>query len=409
MNKSVPIKDMSRADATREEGVDRQRLVELMQSVESAKPKRSGTRAWLWFIVSVVAPIVATSVYFWEYATPQYASSFRYVIQSDNTAQPSSNETGLRSVSSAESTELRVISFMLSDYISSPQMVADLQEKFDLASIFSQPNIDALSRLNEDASREQLNRYWTRRVRTDFDITTGLTSVSVTAFDPTSAAALAEEMVLLSESLVNSLSSRARKDTVRLAEETLGDAEQGVQTAQEALQNFRVSNLSVNPTAETGMTDGLLAILNQQYVEVTTQLSVLRSQLPDDSQLIVQLEQRARSLNEAIQAARSQVATSGAQGGLTREAFATQLKDFENLQLDLELATARYQSAVLAVDKAREQANRQQIYILTYVLPNVADTPNGQERLRVLFVVAVCAFAFWIITTLVVAAIRDNG
>lgn len=409
MNKSAPIQDIPRVGLDTERGTDRETLVELMQTVTAPNPKRSGIKSYVWFLAAVIVPIMATAVYFWEFAAPQYASTFRYVIQTDSAPQSGNGNSGLAALSSGNSSELHVTSFMLSDYMSSSQMVADLQEKFDLVSVFSRPDVDPISRLDEDASREDLNRYWKRRVKTEFDITTGLTSVTVTAFDPADAAAIATEMVALSEQLVNSLSSRARQDTVRLAEEILVDAQLGVKAAREALQTFRISNLSVNPSAETVMTDNLLATLNEEYVEVTTRLSVLRPQLSDESQLIVQLEQRAQSLKEAIEAARFQVSTSGAQGGLAREAIATQLKDFEDLQLDLDLATNRYQSAVLAVDKAREQANRQQTYILTYVMPEQADTPNGRNWLRSLFVVAVCAFAFWIISTLLVAAARDNA
>ena len=409
MNKTVAMDDAEQAGKASKPNPDRARLIELMQMVDTAKPRRSGFISWLWFILAVVVPIAATVFYLFSFASPKYTSSFRYVIQADSAVQASAPNGSIGSASASDSSELRITSFMLSDYISSPQMVTDLEQKHDLKVMFSSPDIDPIARLPEGASRDQLERYWKRRVSTDFDVTTGLTSVTVNAFDPRHAEQLANEMVVLIETLVNSLGNRAREDAVRLSEDIVRDAEQDITAAREALQKFRVSNLSVNPASEAGMTDSLLATLNQQYVEVTTQLSALRSQLAEESRLIKQLEQRAQSLNQAIEAARDQVSTSGALGGATREAFATQLRDFEDLQLDLKLATARYQSAVIAADKAREQANRQHVYILTYVLPDFAETPNSQDNIRLLFVVVVCAFAFWIMTSLVVAAIRDNG
>lgn len=384
------------------------RLAELVRMADAPAPKRSGIWSWLWFLAAVVLPIATTAAYLFAFTTPKYAASFRYVIQSGNPQAEAPSPSGRLTAGAMESTELHVTSFMVSDYLSSPQMVIDLEERLDLRAMFAKESIDQISRLRDGSNREALARYWKRRVTTEFDMTTGLTYVTVTAFTAEDALSLANEMVVFSEDLVNSLGSRARQDTIDLAEERVENAERSMQDARQAVQEFRVSNLSVDPASEAGMTDDLLATLNEQYVELTTELSILRSQLNTDSRLIIQLEQKAKSLNEAIDAARGQVASQGAVGSATREAYATQLREFQNLQLDLDMATARYQSSVMALDNAREQASRKHFYIQTYVLPTLPEVPNGQKTMRILLVVAVSAIGLWIVTSLVVAAIRDK-
>lgn len=385
-----------------------QRLVELVRMVDSEPRRRSTFGAWLWFATAVLLPISIAAFYLFFYASPQYASTFRYIVQSDNTQLDSANESGMAGARASETSELYVTNFMLSDYLSSPQIVSELQRTFDLRKMFSGDDIDAVARLPQDASREALNRYWQGRVVTEFDITTGLTSVTVISFDPQEAASLANQMVLLSEELVNRLGDRARQDAVRLAENAVRDTQTEMQEARQAVQDFREASLSVNPASDAGMTDDLLATLNRQYVEVTTQLSVLRSQLNGEARLITELERKARSLSEAIDAARFQVASGGALGSVSREAYATQLRDYQNLQLDLDIATARYQSAVLAADAARDRANRKHIYIQTYVYPDTPQTANGRNEARMIVVVAACAIAFWVTSSLLVATVREN-
>ncbi len=373
------------------------------------KPKKAA-RGWfvpLWFACCVLLPLAGTWLYISQLATQQYTASFRYMMQS---ARGGSVEGSTDTGSGGSAAELYVANFMVADYLSSPQAIQDLQRKFDLRSLFSDDRIDWLARLPDDATSEVLQDYWRGQVSTNFDMMTGLTHVSIRAFSPQDAQALADEMVVLSENLVNELNMRPLSDSVNFLQGELRTATQRLQTARDAMQKFRATHRSIDPTSEASMTDGLVSKLTDQYVATTTQVAVLSSQLTKDAPSVQQLERQAKAIADEIFKARQRFAANSAQGEDPSSAasYSAQLQEYQNLQLELDIATTNYQSTETALNGARQKLSQKHFYVLTYVMPSppeASDYPDMATSLTVVLAVSLC---FWIVSSLVAISMRDH-
>ena len=299
---------------------------------------------------------------------------------------------------------------MVADYLTSPQAIADVQQKIDLRRIFSDERIDWLSRLPEDASPEALAAYWEGQVKTNFDMMTGLTEVTIRAFTPKDAENLADEMVKISEHLVNDLGMRPLADSVTFLEGQLATATKRLQAARNAVQDFRTRNRSVDPASEASMTDSLVGRLTDQYVSTTTQVAVLSAQLTKDAPSVQQLERQAKALADEIIKARQRFAASPAEGATlgSDTSYSAQLQDFQNLQLELGIATTNYQSAEAALNAAKQKLSQKHVYVLTYVMPSTPDTSDYPDMFRALIVVLAVSLCFWIVSSLVARSMRDH-
>jgi capsular polysaccharide transport system permease protein len=276
--------------------------------------------------------------------------------------------------------------------------------------MFSQSRIDRLARLPEDASQETLARYWQGQISTNFDMMTGLTTVTIRAFSPEDAQALAAEMVVLSENLINELNLRPLADSVTFLESQVAASVKRLQAARDAVQAFRSKYLSIDPAAEASMTDLLVGKLTDQYVSVTTQIAVLSSQLTEDAPSVTQLERQAAAIADEIVKARQRVAQSSAElSNISSPAsYAAQLQEFQNLQLELTIATSNYQSTEAALNAAKQRLSQQHFYVLTYVQPSAPQTSNYPDLFRALIIVLAVSLCFWIVSTLVALSLRDH-
>lgn len=387
----------------------------ILQQVQAIEPPRRPIGAIAYFILAVILPFIATWAYLAFFASPQYTSSFRFVIHggSATNASESSEDGGSSQISAmptASMAEIMVANFMISDYVASPQMVADLEAEFDLRAMFSDPGLDWFSRLDPDASPEVLAKYWTRRVSTNFDMLTGLNTVEVYAFSPEESYALASAVMRLSETLVNSLGERPLRERVEFLTVQAEEASLEMDAARDRIREFRTTNLSFDPQSEAKLTDTLVGKLTDRYVNVTSQIAVLKSQLADDAPSILQLEEEARALADEIAKARRQIADSSAalNGEGTAASYAEQLQRFEDLQLDLAIATSNYQAAEAALIGVRKQASQKQFYVLTYVRPTVAIVPEYPDIPMTLAIAFFALMAFWLVSTIIAKTIRDH-
>jgi capsular polysaccharide transport system permease protein len=367
-----------------------------------------------WFLLCVIAPFVATWFYISGVATQQYSASFSYVMQGSGGSAGTANGDGTINTSptsaGASMAEMMVANFMVSDYLSSPQAIKDIEQKLDVRAMFSQSRIDRLARLPEDASQETLARYWQGQISTNFDMMTGLTTVTIRAFSPEDAQALAAEMVVLSENLINELNLRPLADSVTFLEGQVASSITRLKAARDAVQAFRSKYLSIDPAADASMTDILVGKLTDQYVAVTTQIAVLSSQLTEDAPSVTQLERQAAAIADEIVKARQRVAQSSAElSNISSPAsYAAQLQEFQNLQLELTIATSNYQSSEAALNAAKQRLSQQHFYVLTYVQPSAPQTSNYPDLFRALVIVLAVSLCFWIVSTLVALSLRDH-
>src|SRR5947207_12530221 len=90
------------------------------------------------------------------------------------------------------------------------------------------------------------------------------------------------------------------------------------------------------------------------------------------------------------------------------ESLAYPLGSYEQLESERKFAEAAYQHALLRLDQARADADRQHIYIASFVPPMLPEEALYPRRWRSLGIVALVAFALWGIGGLIIQSVRDH-
>jgi capsular polysaccharide transport system permease protein len=379
------------------------------------RKRRRGIFGTVWFGLAFILPVLVAIGYLWGYATPRYVSEFKFSVK---TQDGGGQETApISSVTAPTGPPGFFDTYIVVDYINSPQAVRDVLRTIDLRAMFARADADRFARLTPDASFEELYAYWSYRVRGDFDMLTGIGTVSAQGFSAEDARLLARRLLELSENLINDTRQRVRADNLRFAEGQVKEAEKRVQSARKAIQEFRNTQRIVDPTVDVNQNQTLVGQLTAQLTELNSQLSTLERVLSREAPQITLLRSRIRAVEEQLQ--RAKVEMGSATGvtvpgrtpsgdGSQFEFYAQQLVTYQGLQTEQDLSNQNYQSAMRSLEQARQLASAQHAYVLAYVQPTAADTPLYPMRLRTLIIVAIAALMFWVLTTLVSHAVRDH-
>ena len=354
------------------------------------------------FIACVLVPIMVVAVYLFTIAADQYVSEFRFSLSSIDPPRldPLSLLAGNASHSPAGLESQIVV-----QYITSRAMVDQLDGSLDLRHMFSPPEADWWARLPRPTSIEALVLYWRGQVDPFYDPANGTVVVRVRAFTPVEALQLAKAIVTASEQLVNELSSRARHDTVRNAETEVAQAETRLKAVLGEIRAFRDKEGLIDPgkTAEAAGT--LTARLRDELVRTNSDLTTLKSYMRDDAPAVKVLKARIRSL-ETQQHVVAHDLTDPDRN--RNDTLSRQLSSYEQLESERRFAEAAYQHALQGLDQARANADRQQVYIASFVPPSLPEEALYPRRWRSLGIVALIAFALWAIGGLAVQSIRDH-
>jgi len=370
----------------------------------AAPPLRHERRRWhLWsFGVCVVAPLALAAVYWLGIAADQYVSEFRFMLRAAEDPRPAPDWL---STANAAQSQAALESRMLIEYASSRAIVDDVGKKVDLRRIYASPDADWGSRLADPAPVEALVQYWRTRVDAFYDPGDATIVVSVRAFSPKDALAVAEAVVAACETVVNDVSLKMRRDALRQSEAEVAATEKRLAAVLAEIRDFRDRRGLIDPAKTADNAADTAARLQEDLIRANTRLATLRAYMRDDAPTITMLKTQIRSL-EAQR--RALAATVGNPNPAAGDASSSAVGAFEVLENRRRFAEDAYHHALDGLDRARAEADRQQVYIASFVPPSLAEAALYPRRWRAIGIVALISFGAWAIGSLTLQSIRDH-
>jgi capsular polysaccharide transport system permease protein len=327
------------------------------------------------FLYTVVIPTALAIIYFGLLASDIYVSESRFMVRSpQKPIQAGVLGSLLQSTGIARTLDDQ---YSVHDYILSRDALKELNDEFGLTRKFSERRIDFFNRfaaLDWDNSFEALLKYYRRRISVELDSKSTISVMQVGAFTAEDAHKINERLLLMSERLVNEMSERGRNDIVRFAANEVKMTEKKAKDAAMAVATFRTDKSVVDPERQSAFQLQQLGKLQEELIATKMQIVQLRSLSPDNPQIPV-LNTRAASLQREVDAEMSRI--SGRGGSLTNKAAG-----YMQVALEREFAEKQLAATMALLETARNEAQRQQLYLDRVVQPNLPDSSSDSARRR---------------------------
>lgn len=363
--------------------------------IEAAPPPRSVNPllAWLhakrWFLIVVGLPTLLATVYYGFIAANEFVSESRFIVKKPDEKGPQLN--GLASLvqtsglSNGQEETNEII-----NYVRSRDALDGLQKRMNVKAAFEDPSADFLSRypgpFNQDRF-ENLFKFYSKKVSVNLDMQDGIATLTVRAFSPDAAYSINENVLELSEQLVNRLNTRAQEKAIEEASRRVSEAEKRVIAARIAMRTFRNTEQIIDPESQAKGTINVSNELVAQRAALAAQFEKIRSAAPRNPAL--------PALADQISALDRQIALQNGKAYGSSTAIATKMVGYEGKLVEQDLATAMLKSASASLEEARIEAQKQQFYLERVVNPNKPDMPLLPKRfyrILVIFASAVCLY-----------------
>jgi capsular polysaccharide transport system permease protein len=364
-----------------------------------AAPHRFSARAKL-FTGLVVVPMLAVTAYFFLLAADRYVSEASFIVRS---AVYQGATAGAQVGGISLSHGAADLSEAVNTYLLSRDMVGRLERQDGLRDVLARGGRDFVYRFPtfwRSDDREQLYRHYLMMVDAEVDKAAGINTITVRTFAPEDSQRLANALLQHAEELINRLNERMTRDAEAYAQSAVDRARDRVVEVALQLANFRNSIGSVDPGRES-------ATALDQIAQMTTELAgaeaTLQQQmaLSPSSPALPGLRERVRTFKEQIEKEKLKIV--GADNSLTAK-----LAQFEKLTLDRQLAAREMDSALANLTTARQDAQRQRLYLQRISEPNLADEARYPRRLLDIAISFAFCFAFFVVVNAVYAGIREH-
>ncbi|MCO6419273.1 capsule biosynthesis protein [Siccirubricoccus sp. KC 17139] len=352
------------------------------------------------FKLTVLLPTLLAGLYFIHFAAPQYDSEARFLIRGRQQAPTGGLGEMLQASGFRPASE---DAMGVRDYLESHDAVAALRARLPLVEMFRRPEADAVARLWwENPTAERLQDYYRRMVSVEFDTTSGITALRVRSFRAEDSKAITEALLSLSEAMVNNLNQRLQEDGLRVAREEVARAEQRLAAVQLEMTQFRERERAVDPTRSAALALENLGRLEGALAQARAEMAEAQRFTRADNPRVVQLRNRIEALN--AQVAEERVRISSTDAGLSQ-----QIGEYERLGTERELARTQLASATASLERARVDAQRQQIFLLRVVEPNLAEYARYPKGVQTTLYIFICLSVAYGLAWLLVAGMREHA
>ena len=321
-----------------------------------------GKQAGQWFTGMVLVPLLLSTVYLSFMASDRYVSKATFMIERSDGGGGMIEGFNLFGISPQTGNDLKI----LESYIQSPDMLNYLQDTLDLRQHYHD-KADWLSGLGSSASYDDFLSFYREHLGIRFNDSTGLLELSVQAFTPEMAEKIANAVLHHSEVFVNQISHSLANDQKAFVEKEVRQNEGRLKEATAQVVEFQNKYGLLNASEQSVALSTVLNDLQAELIKKRTELQTLTSYMNSDAPEIITLKQRIKALEKQLGTEQKRLTS-------TDKTSMNNLTAHQNeLQLNVELATKAYTSALVALETTRTEASRKLKQLVVVSTPYKAE------------------------------------
>lgn len=357
------------------------------------------------FLLFVVAPSAIFFLYLALWQSSGYVAEAKITVrgaQEQPRAMASETTAILGKLGSTSKSTVQD-SWIVLNYVKSIAILNDLGGRAYLDKYFGSNAIDYFSRLGRDETIEDLLKYWLKRVEVSVDTVSSILTLKVEAFRPEDARAIARDIVDRSENLVNTMTLRSRGDALERARQEVSLSADKLVAARNKTTEFRDRSAMIDPATRVQSVSELITKLTMDKITIENSLTTLQGSLGPDSP--TQRVQRAKLATISQQIDDLRKSLTDAQND---SAVSSLIASYERLKLDEQFNERMYTIAQNSYDRARQDLERQQLYLVVVVPPSVPESPTYPRILASTILLFGALSVIWAIISLIAASVTDQ-
>lgn len=353
----------------------------------------------------VIFPSILSGIYFGFIASSQYIAEMRMIVRTIGVSEQFDTSEAREGRSMIGGDSLTQDSYIVANYLKSPEIVRKLDSEMGLRGYFSRNDIDPLSRLSHDATFEEVYRYWGRHIDTYVDGPSGIIIFTVRAFSPDDSVLIAQAALASADTMIDKISEKAKGDLVARVENDVSVSLVDYRVALDSLRDYQNKTGIFDPLSSAKMLSEIIGKLTEQKLNLLVTLNSLVAANADNTA-------RGRELRRSIQAIDDQITLrqntmAGASGGSNTQ-LSSSLTEFSHLETRRIVTQAIYEANVRNLDTAKSAALKRTTFMSIFSASHVPEESEYPNRISNWVMLTFGLLMVWMTATLIWMSVEDH-
>lgn len=366
-----------------------------------AHAARRGIRAMRAYpLRTLIAAVIALAALYWGlFASDRYVCEARIVVRRTDSGTRTPGDLLALLPQSGDARD----ALLLRERLLSLDMMRTLDRALALRAHYGDTRRDPISRLPErHATDEVFADYLRKRIRVTYDDYAHVLLVSVAAYTPEMAQAIASRMIEEGERYINRIGNELAGEQVRFITGQVVTLGERRHAARRQLLAFQDTHGLASPASTLETASALIGQLEAERAQLSAQRDAMAIYLTPQAAEMVRLDARIAALRKQIGNERDRLAAP--RGGRLNSLVEQQ----QRLQTDAEIADQLYAGARTALEVARVESVRKIARVEVIQSPALPQSPTEPLRLRNLAVFAAALLLAAGALHLLASIVRDH-
>ena len=315
------------------------------------------------FIFVVI--FLLSSVYVLFIQSELYESKTALIVR-DLSQNSTASTLGLSLLGVGNSSQLQD-SKIVEEYLKSLDVYQLVDKKFHLTQHYKSDAIDFIERLPQDATREDVLKFYNKHLNIYYDETSGILSVAFDHVNPKKAQEILKFLVKNVDYQINQFNRRKAIKQLKFVKEEFEKSKEKMKEASERLEMYQKKHLLLDPSAQATSLIGIIAELESKLTQKKIEYATKKSYLNENNFELINIKNEIKQMKKSIQKVK-QLLT-----GKNKNPLNKVLIKYEKLKMDLKLNTEVYKNALIQLETTKIDVAKNAKTLSILSKPNLPD------------------------------------
>jgi len=352
------------------------------------------------FKIVFIVLLVFSIIYVGLIKTSFFQSSAVITIKNLDDTSTTSSLLGLVSGQSNDSTQDAMI---LQEYLKSYEVYDKLDKQFDLNTYYSSFDLDFLQKMYSFNSYEEYVELYNKHLGIIYDETSNITTISFLHVDAKKAQEIVNFLINEAEYKLNEYNKQTASKQLYFIKKETAKQKEVLEKSIKNLAKYQDTQNTLDPNSQANTNTTILSELKGRLVENTAKLQKLSKYLTNSSFEIIDLKREISQIKNSINQIKKEQSGRGSNTTLNKTIF-----EFEKIKAEVDLNTELYKQALLQLQSAKIDVNKENKTLQVLVNPNFAQSYSEPKRFRELVTVILVLSLLYGILSMISAIIKDH-
>lgn len=287
-------------------------------------------------------------------------------------------------------------------YLQSLDAYQLVDQKFHLTQHYKSDAIDFIERLPEDATTEDVLKFYNKHLNINYDETSGILSVAFDNVNPKKAQEILKFLIQTATNKINEFNRKKAIKELTFIKTEVKQLQENVKESSAQLEAYQNKQVLLDPTTKATSSSEIIAQLEAKLAQKKIEYATKKTYLNKNNFELINLRNEIKQITRSIKKIKHTLA------GKKKNPLNKILIQYEKLKMKLKLNTEVYKNALIQLETTKIEVEKNSKTLSILSKPNLPDGYTYPDKTKAFITILILTLLMYGVVSMLSQIIKDH-